>query len=257
MCERAVFLSRLELAVLLMAGGVEHIQCFALPEAKDVDEKQMIGAVYDLTQKGFLQVLEEGIDLAPGSGTIVDTMKDPRMVIYLEPGDERQPQRIVYVGEQAIILENTMDEGGELRLSTKEQTGFWKWIEDAFELPVADVISADSALRSLYMNGAVITEWEMLQTCTHPGIVQGLRAWMESIRDGLGEAPYVGIRIINARSGKVERDMVIAPGLMNLWFIWCEQDMDVFSEKERHVEVVPDSIETRNAVQKLFWREIG
>ena len=45
MCERAVFLSRLEFSVLLMAEGVEEIRCFILPGAKDVNRKEMIEAV--------------------------------------------------------------------------------------------------------------------------------------------------------------------------------------------------------------------
>ena len=42
MSERAVFLSRLEFSIMLIAGGIEEIACFPLPGAKEVDERQMI-----------------------------------------------------------------------------------------------------------------------------------------------------------------------------------------------------------------------
>ena len=115
MSERAVFLSRLEFSIMLIAGGIEEIACFPLPGAKEVDERQMIKAVYGLVQEGLLTVEADGIKLSKEMEESIASMKASSGYLLMESGDEGQPQRMIYPGNVAVILENTAGTGKDFR----------------------------------------------------------------------------------------------------------------------------------------------
>ena len=96
MSERAVFLSRLEFSIMLIAGGIEEIACFPLPGAKEVDERQMIKAVYGLVQEGLLTVEADGIKLSKEMEESIASMKASSGYLLMESGDEGQPQRRLF-----------------------------------------------------------------------------------------------------------------------------------------------------------------
>lgn len=255
MSDRALFLSRLEFSVALMTEGIEEIGCFALPRAEDVEEGQMIQAVYSLVQKGFMQVQEDGLKLSREIQEILASIKASRAYLFMESGGDEQPQRIIYPGKQAVILENIANVNQDFRLFSKAQEEFWGWIEESMETPVFEVLSRDEAARLMQMNELACQEFHLLQECSYPGSVLGIRSWIEKIRDKMGDVWCTGFRFVRNSKGQPERDLILCQGCANLWFLWCDPNPDLFNEGENHVEVAPDAIETRKEIQAFFWRE--
>lgn len=256
MGECAVFLSRLEFSVLLIAEGIEEISCFVLPESKDVNEKQMINAIYSLVQKGFIQVEEHGLKLSAEMEEMMESVKSATGYLLVESSRDEQPQRIIYLGKHAVILENTADANQDFRMFSKEQEEFWEWIEENMEVPAFEVPSRAEAEELLSMNELMLYEFRVLKECSYPGIVPGIRLWMEKIRESLGELPCMGVRFISDLDKEVKWDVILCWGCANLWFLWCEPDKDILSGKESFVEIAPDAVETRKEIQELFWREV-
>ncbi|MCI8724752.1 MAG: hypothetical protein HFG66_01255 [Hungatella sp.] len=246
MCERAVFLSRLEFSVLLMAEGVEEIRCFTLPGAKDVNRKEMIEAVHGLILKGFLQVEDKGISLSLELASMTECIKGSTACLFVEPGDLYQPQRIVYIGGQAAVLENADDTNSGFRLFIKEPENLWAWLEDTFDLPKTAVMSKAEAGELVRLNQLAEEELRRLQEWEYPGNAAGIRFWMEQLREGFGETPFLGIRFIRSCDGQTCKDLILLPGSANMWFLWRGREK---------LEVMPDSIETRKEMETLFWRE--
>lgn len=255
MNKRAVFLSRLEFSVLLMVAGIEEVGCFALPKAEDVDERQMIKTIYNLVQKDFMQAEEHGLKLSAEMKEIMESVKASAGYLLIETNRDEQPQRIVYLGKQAVILENTASANQDFRMFSRDQEEFWEWIEESMEAPVFDVPSKAEAMELLSMNELALYEFHLLQECSYPGVVPGIRLWMEKIRESLGELPCMGIRFISDSDTGVEQDLLLCWGCANLWFLWCKPDKDILSEGKNVVEVAPDAAETRKEIQELFWRE--
>lgn len=255
MSERVLFLSRLEFSIMLMTEGIEEIGCFALPEAVDVDEGQMIKAVYGLVQKGFMQVKEHGLKLSGEMEEIFASIKASGAYLFMESGDVKQPQRIIYPGKQAVILENTANVNQDFRLFSKEKEEFWGWIEESMELPAFEVLPRDEAAELMQMNELAGQEFHLLQACGYPGSVLGIRAWMKKIQDQMGDIVCTGIRFVQNSSGGTARDLMLCQGCANLWFLWCDSDKDLCTEGKNPVEILPDAIETRKEIQAFFWGE--
>lgn len=247
MCKRAVFLSRLEFSILLMVEGIEEIRCFTLPEARDVNQKEMIEAVHGLIQKGFLQVEEKGIRLSVELAAMTGCIKTSTACLFVEPGDLYQPQRILYRGGgQAAVLENAAQVNSGFRLFMKEPENLWTWLEETFDLPETDVMSKKEAKEMVSLSQLAEEELRRLQEEKYPGSIPGIRFWMERLREDFGEAPFLGIRFIHSFDGQAYGDLILIPGSMNIWFLWYSGET---------FEVIPDSIETRNEIAALFWRE--
>ena len=246
MCKRAVFLSRLEFSILLMVEGIEEIRCFTLPEADDVDQKEMIEAVHGLIQKGFLQAEEKGIRLSEELAVMMDGIKASTACLFVEPGDPYQPQRILYRGEQAVILENAANINSGFRLFLKDPESFWTWLEETFDLPQTDIRSKKEAEEMIHLSQLAEEEWRRLQEEKYPGSAPGICFWMEQLREEFGESPFWGIRFIHSSDGHAYGDLVLIPGSISMWFLWHSGET---------LKVMPDSMETRNEMETLFWRE--
>lgn len=246
MCKRAVFLSRLEFSILLMAEGIEEIRCFTLPEAKSVNQKEMIEAVYELFQKGFLQVEEKEIRLSTELAAMIDCIKASTACLFVEPGDPYQPQRILYRGGQVAVLENADHTNSGFRLFLKEPENLWTWLEETFDLPETDIMSKKEAEEMVRLSRLAEEELRRLQEGKYPGSAAGIRFWIERLREDFGETPFLGIRFIHSFDGQTYGDLVLIPGSTNMWFLWCSKET---------FEVIPDSIETRNEIAALFWRQ--
>lgn len=257
MSERAVFLSRLEFSIMLIVGGIEEIVCFPLPGAKEVDERQMIKAVYGLVQEGLLTVEADGIKLSGEMEASIASIKASSGYLLMESGDDGQPQRMIYPGNMAVILENTAGTGKDFRLSVKAQNEFWTWIEEIMEIPAAEAVSEDEAAELSEINELALHERNLLQECTYPGAGLGIRLWIEKIQDRLGDVSCTGIRFIQNSGGHLCRDLILCRGFANLWFLWCDPDKDLLSGKENPVQIMPDAIETRKELQTFFWREVS
>lgn len=247
MCKRAVFLSRLEFSILLMVEGIEEIRCFTLPEAGDVGQKEMIGAVHGLIQKGFLQVEGKEIRLSAEIAAMTGCIKASTTCLLVEPGDPYQPQRILYRnGGQAAVLENASQMNTGFRLFMKEPENLWTWLEETFDLPETDIMSKKEAEEMVRLSQLAEEELRRLQEGRYPGSVPGIRFWIERLKEDFGEIPFLGIRFIHNFDGQTNGDLVLIPGSTNMWFLWCSGET---------FEVMPDSIETRNEIAALFWRE--
>lgn len=247
MCKRAIFLSRLEFSILLMVEGVEEIRCFTLPEAGDVGQKEMIGAVHGLIQKGFLQVEGKEIRLSAEIAAMAGCIKASTTCLFVEPGDPYQPQRILYRNEgQAAVLENASQVNAGFRLFMKEPENLWTWLEETFDLPETDVMSKKEAEEMVRLSQLAEEELRRLQEGGYLGSAPGIRFWIEQVREDFGESPFWGIRFIHSFDGQTCADLVLIPGSANMWFLWYSGET---------FEVIPDSVETRNEIAALFWRE--
>jgi len=252
MIDRALFLSRLEFSVLLMAGGVEQIPCFPLPERDEVKEREMIEAVYDLVQKKLLETREEKICLVPEIAELVRQMKDSRDYVQVEPGEEGEPQRMIYLESQAVVLENTTDTCPQFRLFVNERSRLWNWMEEALDLPAPGSQSKEEATEQVRLSELASGEQERLTECVYPGVKLGIRSWMRKLGDRFGETPRAGIRLVCGGAKQAIQDLVVLPGAMNLWFLWCVPEIESLSGGEKAVWVVPDSSETRKKIETWF-----
>lgn len=246
MCKPAVFLSRLEFSVMLMAGKVKMIQCFALPEAENVDRREMTRAVHELIAKGFLMIKETGPCLSPEAAQMVECIKNSKQYLFIEPGDEYEPQRIVYLGPQAVVLENTTEINPDFRLFMKEGKELWTWVEEVFGLPDPAAESKEEAWKLAELSRIAEDEWKQLQNQVKPEKSLGIRFWLEKLRKELGNAPLVGIRLIHEKKATAHEDLIVYPGSMNMWYLRSREDS---------LEVVPDSVETREEIKELLGRE--
>lgn len=255
MIERALFLSRLEFSVLLMAGEVEEIGCFALPRAEEVDEKQIIRAVYSLVKKGFMQVEDHELRLSEEIEEMIISIKASARYLLMEFVDETQPQRIIYLGKLAVILENTVGTEQDFRLFSKEKEAFWTWIEESMDVPAFVVPVRDEAAKLLAMNELALRELEILKECSCSEGALGMGLQMKKIQEKFGQTSCIGIRLIQSYDGRILGDLILCLGCANLWFLWCSLDKDLLSGQEKQIKIMPDAIETRKEFQALFWRK--
>ncbi len=246
MDDYALFLSRLEFSILLMAGGVNEIPCFALSKAEHVDRKQMTKAIHQLVLKEFLQVKETGLCMSPILAEMVECMKSSKRYLLVEPGSDHQPQRIVYLGPKAVILENADHANYDFRLFLKALEDCWTWLEEAFDMPYTDTALKAEAEKLTDLSEMAKRELEALRQLKHPGSSKGIRVWMEQVRKRLGDGAIAGMRFIDSSNQSLLWDMILLSGTMNLWFLRGNGDF---------LEVFPDSIETRDEIKSYFGGE--
>ena len=260
MYEKAIFLSRLEFAARLMAGGVEHIPCFPLPDAKEVDEGQMIEAVYRLIQEQYVQIGENGACLASELKPVVDDIRDSNRCLFMEPGDPSAPQRICYLGTHAAVLEFVGESEREFRLFSLAKEEFWEWLGEALDITLSEIMTKEETDRQIQMSELSVEEKEQLSACGYPGGPGPIGRWMELLEDqmkqtdrGGGGHPCMGIRLFDKKEGRNCCDLLLYQGWMNIWFIWCTPGKDIISAKENVVEVQAASLELKERFLKLFW----
>lgn len=246
MDDYALFLSRLEFSILLMAGGINQIPCFALSEAGHLDRKQMTKAVHGLVLKEFLQVKETGLCMSPILAEMVESMKSSKRYLLVEPGSEDQPQRIIYLGPKAVILENAGHANYDFRLFLKALEDCWTWLEEAFDMPYTDIASKAEAEKLTGLSEIAKRELKLLRQIKHPGSSQEIRLWMEQMKKHLENGAIAGMRLIDSSNQSLLWDMLLLSGTMNLWFLCSNGDS---------LEVVTDSIETRDEIKSYFGGE--
>ncbi len=245
MCDYAVFLSRLEFSIVLMAGGVEELPCFILTEPEKTDQKDMTKAIHSLVIKGFVQIKATGLWLVPWLAKMIEVIKNSIEVLFMEPGDSSQPQRIVYLGQQAVVLENTTEINQEFRIMLKSSGDLWPWIEEVFDIPDVHSGSKDEALELIRLSKSAGAEIDQFRDVGYSENCSGIHCWMKKIKDEMGDQPLIGIRLIGSTDRSLGWDLIIVPGSMNLWFLYSDGHF---------LEIVPDSMELRKEMRKLFWR---
>lgn len=246
MCDYALLLSRLEFSILLMAGGIKEIPCFGLSKAGDVDKKQMTKAIHGLIQKEFLQINEAGLCLPPKVAEMVEGMKTYKRYLLVEPGSDDQPQRAAYLGSKAVILENADQASFDFRLFLKARENCWTWLEEAFDMPSADIASKAEAEKLAGLSELAQRELEALRQLRHSDSGQGVRLWMEQAKSCLGNAAMAGMRLLDGSGQCLLWDVIVASGAMNLWFLRSNGDF---------LEVLPDSVETREKMKRYIGGE--
>lgn len=278
MDERALFLSRLEFAVLLLTEQIEEILCFPLPDGKNIEEKQMIEAIYELVCMDCLQVSETSetskisdisktsetsVKLTDSMKPILEGIKEAEQYLMIESGNPSHPQKIAYVGKRITILEHVQEEGKAFRLFSMERQEFWKWLEDSMEIPETVIKEKTEAKQVLYENELVQKEREALRNCSEPEAFQEISNWMEQVESILEEGVYFGIRCIKKNTNKKEADnvldLLLGQGFMNLWFLWRKPKQDLFWEasNQENLHIEPDCAELRQEITSMLWREEG
>lgn len=255
MNEWAIFLTRLEFAVLLVLEGIEEISCFHLPDEKQIDTQQMLQTVYELNKSGFIKIEEKSILLADTIKAIMDLIKNTKSYIRIEPGDNSFYQKICYVSEKIVVLENIQQYGKSFRLFVMEKNDFWAWLENSLEIPEALVESKQDMMHLLNMNDLIFQEQEKLQTVQYRGTFYDIGEFMKQVESVLTKTVYAGVRFVDRKSKTVYKDMVIAQGSFNIWFLWCDVQNDLLSEKENIVHIDTDSLEFRKEQLKIVWGE--
>lgn len=257
MDERVLFLSRLEFAVLLLTENITEILCFPLPNEQNVNEKQMIKAVYELVCMGCIQVDEVSIKLTDSMKKIVEELKETKRYLMIESGNLSHPQKICYIGKRVIVLEAVQEEGKAFRLSSMEQQEFWTWLEDSMEIPETVIKEKTEAEQLLSYHEMVQKEREALIIAYDSERFQTISEWMDQVETLLGETVYLGIRFIKKEGAETELDLLLCQGSMNLWFLWRKPRTDFFREilEEERLHIEPDSAELRQEISNMLWRE--
>lgn len=257
MDDRALFLSRLEFAVLLLTEDITEILCFPLPNGQNIDEKQMIKAIYELVCMGCLEADETSVRLTDSMKKTVEEIKGAEQYLMIESGNPSHPQKICYVGNKVIVLENVQEEGKAFRLFSMEKDEFWKWLEDSMEIPETIIEKKTEAEQILYYHELVQQEREILTGVSNENEFQTISDWMAQVETLLEETVYVGIRCIEKKEADITFDLLLCQGSVNLWFLWRKPKVDLFreiSDKEQlHIE--PDSLELRQEIANMFWRK--
>jgi len=256
MDERILFLSRLEFAVLLIAGGITEMMCFPLLEEENVKKEQMIEAIYELVCMGCLQMDERSVRLTDFMENRIMVIQEAKQYLVIEPGDSSLVQKLCYIDDKIAVLENVQKEGKAFRFFLTDREKFWEWLEDSMELPKAAVEKKAEAEQLLLLNQMAYQERERLLSEGYLEKYSKISGWMKKIKTLLGEMPYVGIRLIRKNKTDQEIDLLICQGMMNTWFLWQKSQMDLFGgeaeKEEMHLE--PDSLELRQEISNMFWR---
>lgn len=257
MDERVLFLSRLEFSVLLMAGGVEELICFSLPDSQSTDERQMIEAIYELTCMGCLQADETSVTLTESAKKSIDTIREADTYLMVESGNRSLPQKICYAGDRITVLENVQEEGKAFRLFSMDKGEFFQWLEDSMDIPRAAIEGKAEAEQILELSELAQKERDLLVKMDCIGKFQKISDWMEQIETVLQETVYAGIRRIDRQRQERQIDMLICQGAVNTWFLYRKSNNDIFQtapEKEE-TYVAPDSIMLRKEIENMLWRK--
>lgn len=256
MDDRILFLSRLEFSILLLTENITEILCFPLPNVQEVEEKQMIEAVYELVCMGCIEVNENSIKQTDSIGKLIQEIKRAKQYLLIEPGDLSYPQKIAYIGEQVVVLEYVQEEGKVFRLFSMEKNEFWKWLEDSMAIPEAFIESKREADSIVTYSELAQKEQEELLSYDPMGF-QKLSEWMEQAERLLQEQVYFGISCISRENSDKKQELLLCQGTMNLWFLWYQLERDSTREEMKYsgLQIAPDSAELRQEIEKMLWRE--
>lgn len=254
MNERILFLSRMEFAVLLIAGGLAWIECFPLPDAKQTEERQIIEAVYGLVADGLLETDGKRISLGPDMQEVIRLIERSGMRIWIEPGNSSLPQKICYLAEKIIVLENIQKDGKAFRLFVLEKKRFWKWLEDSLAIPKLFAEERKETAQVLELNPAAAAEQASLYGNGYADAFGEIGEWMRRVKELTGEEVYAGLRFVEGNNSVLAKDVLIAQGSMNIWLLWCRPEADIFSDKTNRIYVEPDSVELRELLIEGDWR---
>jgi len=242
MTDQILFLSRLEFSILLMLDGITDVISFTLPDSQKVDERQMMEAVYELFCKGCIEVDEASIGLTDLMKTVTKTIKEAEICLIMEPGNNSLAQKVCYVGNEVIVVENVQEEGKAFRLFSVSREAFSQWMEDSMDIPEALAEKRTEAEKILELSEIASKEKEMLRTILVEKPMT-FSEWMEQAEEILGNKVYAGIQIIY--HGELRTDMLICQGNLNMWIMW-------HNKTEFYIE--SDSLELRKEVECMFWR---
>lgn len=257
MSEQILFLSRLEFAVLLLAKNIKEIMCFPLPKQQDINEKQMIEAIYELVCMECLQVKETSVELTDFMEEMIGEMEDATQYFLIESGNPLYPQKIVYIGKKLIILENVQEAEKTFRLFSIERQEFWKWLEDSMEIPKAIIEKKTEAKQMIEDCELAFQEKQALEEHGKKKAFQSLSDWIKQIEAILDETVYFGIRWIKEEKQEKSRNLLLCQGAINLWFLWQKEIEDLFQKEseEEKLYIEPDSAEFRQEIAQMLWRE--
>jgi len=258
MGERVLFLSRLEFIVLLLVKGITEIICFPLTNRQNVDEKQMIEAIYELVCMDCLYVDGTLIKLTDSMESIMEIVYKAELCLMIEPGNRSLSQKICYIGDKITVLEDIQEEGKAFRLFSLEKKDFWKWLKDSMNIPEAVIEEKNEAEKLIEFNELALKEKELLTKYVQPEAFQKISKWMEQAEVALEEMPYGSIQCIKKKDQNVQMNMLICQGIMNIWFLWYKPKNDIFQEslnKAGYMHIEPDSVMFRQEILKMLWRE--
>ena len=254
MNEQILFLSRMEFIVLLLAGGIQHIECFPLPDAEQADERQVIEAVYHLIVDGLLET--NGGEIRPSENIreFMDVMRNPETYVRIEPADASLPQKICYCGEKIVVLENVQEEDKAFRLFIIRKDDFWAWLTDSVDISATVFDKREEALHMLEFCPIAGEERALLLAQEHPEAFCKAGTWMVRVQNILKENAYASLRFVDGATGTLQKEVLFVQGSMNTWVLWCVPCADIFAEQVDCVYVEPDSVELRGKLLKTMNR---
>ena len=125
----AYILSPLELALLMSMSGIGEVCTFQLPRQQDVTDRQMVGAIFSLTEKGYL---------------LPNAMES---VLFSLSAEIERCMRGIKLASRTLEFRFEGDELSKLTYCTNEG---WTIIEDA---------GFDGNYRLSWLDSAEVTDW--------------------------------------------------------------------------------------------------
>lgn len=93
---------------LILAGslGIKSLYGFKPTEPVRRQERELYQQLFRMTKKGFLEVLEDGYLVVPDIRELFRHMRNARSVISVCAVDDSFPEKCVYTGDKAVLVES-------------------------------------------------------------------------------------------------------------------------------------------------------
>ena len=92
---------------LILAGslGIKSLYGFKPTEPVRKQEREVYQQLFKMTKKGFLEAVEDGYLVVPDIRELFRYMKDSRSVISVCAADDSFPEKCIYTGDNAVLVE--------------------------------------------------------------------------------------------------------------------------------------------------------
>lgn len=238
MPNKIYLLSRLELAVLLLAAGKENVCSLALPKVAEIDDMKMVGAAFRLTKDGLLDVKVDASVLS-GNGAEKNAADDvnpsreameflapvleAQRVIEIVPHDREADQRFLYVTEERVtVIAADVMMKDQIRVRSFGRGELGSWFIQAFDLEENLPESEEAGGRYMHLADPEDIELENLRAARRPEL-SDMQEWMSEVERSSRTNPVFALRFLRSSDGAAVRYGMLVRGKLGEWRLECQE----------------------------------
>lgn len=230
----SLVMSRLDLAVLLLAAKKDRICSLALPAVDEIDDYQMIKSIFELSRDGLLDIPKTLDDksktedfrpynIQPSKEAMeyIKPLIYADKVVLLVPYNKEMDQKFIYIYDKLVTLvEADYHQKGRLRITSFAQKNFEEWIRDEFDLEknLADTEDASNEYTRAIDQDDI--ERENLKAVRRPD-GSSLTQWMEEAYKSSKIAPLFAMMYMRSGDAQATRYRMMLRGKFAEWCIEC------------------------------------